>query len=127
MGYRAEYSRQRQGSLNMEPKIGIVLGATRGIGRALVDALARQWANTGIVYLTARRAADGEATVAELATQGVKVRFLVFDLTDREAAQRVANELRERHGGVDIVVQNGAYMPRARLGLILNAAVRVYG
>jgi NAD(P)-dependent dehydrogenase (short-subunit alcohol dehydrogenase family) len=38
---------------------------------------------------------------------------LVFDLTDREAAQRVANELRERPGGVDIVVQNGAYMPRA--------------
>jgi NAD(P)-dependent dehydrogenase (short-subunit alcohol dehydrogenase family) len=97
MSYRAEYSRQRQGSLNMEPKIGIVLGATRGIGRALVDALARQWANTGIVYLTARRAANGEATVAELATQGVKVRFLVFDLTDRRRWDCRANRVSRGH------------------------------
>jgi len=97
----------------MKPKIGIVLGATRGIGRALVEALARKWADEGIVYLTARQAADGEATVADMSSRGLQVRSLVFDLADRESAQKTANELRNRHGGVDIVVQNGAYMPRA--------------
>jgi carbonyl reductase 1 len=102
-------------------KIGIVLGATRGIGRALVEALARRWGDDGIVYFTARRASDGDAAVAELAARGVCAKSLVFDLSDPDAPARVARELGERHGGVDVVVQNGAYMPRAGQPAVADA------
>jgi carbonyl reductase 1 len=104
-------------SLDEEDKmahhIGIVLGGTRGIGRALAESLARYWGEEGIVYLTARRATDGDAVVAELASKGVRVRSLLFDLAEPDAPSRVADTLWGHHGGVDAVVQNGAYMPRA--------------
>jgi NAD(P)-dependent dehydrogenase (short-subunit alcohol dehydrogenase family) len=89
------------------------LGATRGIGRALVKQLAKHWGSAGLVYLTARTAADGERTVEELAKEGVTVHYLLFDLADAHSPQNVAQELRRRHGGIDVLVQNGAYMPRA--------------
>ena len=89
----------------------IVLGSTRGIGRALVKRLAQQLGQDAHVYLTARSEDDGQRTVTELATEGIAVEHLVFDLADPAAPQRVADELKRRHGGVDIVVQNGAVMP----------------
>ena len=89
----------------------IVLGSTRGIGRALVKRLAQQLGQDAHVYLTARSEDDGQRTVTDLATEGTAVEHLVFDLADPAAPQRVADELKRRHGGVDIVVQNGAVMP----------------
>jgi NAD(P)-dependent dehydrogenase (short-subunit alcohol dehydrogenase family) len=89
----------------------IVLGSTRGIGRALVKRLAQDLGQDARVYLTARSEADGQLAAAELATEGIQVQHLVFDLADPAAPQRVADELKRLHGGVDIVVQNGAAMP----------------
>ncbi len=94
-------------------KIAIVLGGTRGIGRALAASLATAWPAQGAVYLTARRQVDGEQTVQTLQAAGAGVDYLLFDLADPPAAARLAKTLRTRHGGVDIVVQNGAYMARA--------------
>lgn len=100
----------------MSNRVAVIAGATRGIGLALVEALARDWARDGagqdIVYLTARRPGDGEAEAARLSGQGLRVGWLPFDLADPAAAGRLAGELRRRHGGVDIAVQNGAYAPR---------------
>jgi len=97
----------------MMRKIAIVLGGTRGIGRALAASLATAWPAQGAVYLTARRQVDGEQTVQTLQAAGAGVDYLLFDLADPPAAARLAKTLRTRHGGVDIVVQNGAYMARA--------------
>jgi len=97
----------------VEPKIGVILGGTRGIGLALSAALARCWGAAGQVYLTARTAADGARVTAKLAAQGVAVDHVPFDLADPGSPARLAVLLKARHGGVDVVVQNGAYMPRA--------------
>ncbi|MBN8892232.1 MAG: hypothetical protein BGP12_13710 [Rhodospirillales bacterium 70-18] len=96
----------------MAERIALIAGATRGIGLALVEALAREWAGEGMVYLTARRAADGEAEARRLTGLGLRVGWLEFDLADPGGAARLAGELRRRHGGVDIAVQNGAYAPK---------------
>ncbi|MCC6718074.1 MAG: SDR family NAD(P)-dependent oxidoreductase [Acetobacteraceae bacterium] len=92
-------------------KIAVVAGATRGIGAALVEQLARLWGDGGMVYLTARREADGAAQVARLAGQGVRVGWLPFDLADPASARHLAATLRGRHGGVDVAVLNGAFVP----------------
>lgn len=105
----------------MNTKVGIVLGATRGIGLALAEALARHWGEDGIVYLSARDDESGRSAVAALDARGVRVRHLLFDLADPEAAPRVANQVRHQHGGVDVVVQNGAYMPRAGVPAVDDA------
>ena len=97
----------------MGKHVGVILGGTRGIGLALSAALARYWDANGIVYLTARAASDGARVTAELAAQGLAVDHLPFDLADRESPGQLAKRIGERHGGVDVVVQNGAYMPRA--------------
>ena len=105
----------------MNAKVGIVLGATRGIGLALAEALARHWGDDGVVYLTARDDESGRSAAAALAARGVRASHLLFDLADPEAAPRVANQVRHRHGGVDVVVQNGAYMPRAGVPAVDDA------
>jgi NAD(P)-dependent dehydrogenase (short-subunit alcohol dehydrogenase family) len=91
----------------------VIAGATRGIGLALVRALARAWQPTGRVYLTARRPQDGESAVAALAGEGLHVDWLPFDLGDPASPAALAAALHARHGGLDVAVLNGAYAPRA--------------
>eukprot|EP01042_Synura_sphagnicola_P018980 gene18980-24007_t len=87
--------------------VGVILGGTRGIGRALVAALAQHWRARACVYLTARREADGARVVHDLAQLGVKVGALPFDLADPESPAALAAMIEARHSGVDAVVQNG--------------------
>lgn len=98
----------------MNKKVGLIIGGNRGIGRAIVEALALRWGERGKVYLTARRESDAllAKTEIEQAT-GITVGHFVFDLSDPTDAERVSQELKDEHGYVDIVVQNGAYLPRA--------------
>jgi carbonyl reductase 1 len=105
----------------MAKKVAIVLGSTRGIGLALVEKLARELGNEGTVYLTARKPADGDDAVALLASRGIAVSSTVFDLAEPASPADVATMLKHKHGGVDIVVQNGAYMPRANVDAINDA------
>ena len=97
-----------------EKKVGLIIGGNRGIGKALVESLASHWGEAGRVYLTARQQADALAAKAEVeARTGHSVGALVFDLASSSDAARVSQELHARYGGVDVVVQNGAYLPRA--------------
>jgi len=95
----------------MGGRVSIVLGGTRGIGLALARALSRDATGADAVYLTARKPADGERVVATLANDGLRASWLPFDLADASSAGALASTLRERHGGVDVAVLNGAYVP----------------
>lgn len=96
----------------MPEPTALIAGATRGIGLALVEAMARDWAGRGMVYLTARRPADGEAEVARLTKLGLRVAWQPYDMADSGGANRLAGELKRRHGGLDIAVLNGGYAPK---------------
>jgi NAD(P)-dependent dehydrogenase (short-subunit alcohol dehydrogenase family) len=109
----------------MQGKIGLIVGGNRGIGFALVRALARHWGGAGTVYLTARRAADGEAAVAKLAGEGLRASWLPFELSDPVGPAALAATLRERHGGVDAAVLSGAYAPKAGLPASVDARVMI--
>lgn len=78
-----------------------VTGASSGIGRAVTVELARRGA---LVIASART----EPELSKLAREcgGDRVVALPFDVTDRPATQRAADEIHRRWGGLDIAFFN---------------------
>lgn len=93
-------------------KIAVVTGGNRGLGLALVRGLCRFLGDDATVYLTARDAAKGRETVAELVAEGLAPKFEQLDIADTSNIEAFAAEMKRRHGGVDILIQNAAYAPK---------------
>ena len=102
-------------------KLAIVTGGNRGIGLALVRRLAKEWQGTGEVYLTARDEARGRAAVATLEAEGLHALFHVLDVASPASITAFANHVRARHGGVDVLLLNGAYAPQPDVPARLDA------
>ena len=83
--------------------VALVTGATQGLGRALVEALARELGPDDVVYATGRRRDALEAVVGGQPSQ---VRSELLDVGQPESAELLAETLRQRHGGVDVVIGN---------------------
>lgn len=89
--------------------VAVVTGANRGLGLSLVRLLCRRAGNGTTVYLTARNESHGQAAVAFLEGEGLRARFHPLDLTSAESAERLRDHLATAHGGLDLLIQNGAY------------------
>jgi 3-oxoacyl-[acyl-carrier protein] reductase len=96
-------------------KIAVVTGAARGIGAAIARVMARDGAH--VVAVDVPAAGD---TLAEV-TNEIGGTALQLDITASDAAERLIEHLRERHGGVDIVVHN-AGITRDKLLVNMDAA-----
>lgn len=92
--------------MNTTPKVALVTGATQGLGLALVEGLAQRLTPADTVYLTGRNLDRVNQAVETLPGGGARVRGEILDVTDPHAADRLAADLRERHGGIDIVFNN---------------------
>jgi 3-oxoacyl-[acyl-carrier protein] reductase len=80
-----------------------VTGGSRGIGRAIAGKLAGMGVN---VALTSRTLADAEAVADEIVSSGGKAFGLELDVSDPEAITTAINEVKERAGGIHILVNN---------------------
>jgi 3-oxoacyl-[acyl-carrier protein] reductase len=80
-------------------KTAIVTGGSRGIGRAIVQALAREGANVAFTYLQSKSAAD------ELSNNETVVGFQA-DVARFDQAKELVKQVRERFGRIDILVNN---------------------
>ena len=92
----------------MTTQVAFVTGANQGLGLSLVRALGRQLGDGGVVYLAARDRGRGEQAVATLKAEGLNLVFHQLDVRDTGQVAAAAGLLRERHGGVDIVLSNAA-------------------
>lgn len=88
---------------NLSGKVALVTGASRGLGWAMAESLAKAGAH---VALNARDAAALDARVVELAARGLSGEACAFDVTDAKKARRRVAELAQRHGRLDILVAN---------------------
>jgi 3-oxoacyl-[acyl-carrier protein] reductase len=84
-------------------KVAIVTGASRGIGRAISEALARQGA---LVVLTDVLGDAVAQTAKELSDTGARTDHATLNVTSAESAREVVDRTLERHGRVDILVNN---------------------
>ncbi|MFW2387824.1 MAG: 3-oxoacyl-ACP reductase [Polyangiales bacterium] len=91
-------------------KVALVTGAARGIGEATAELLAAEGAH---VVCLDRPADDGPCSKV---AQRIGGSTLLVDITDADAPERIAGELKERFGGVDVVVHNAGVTRDKTLG-----------
>ncbi len=85
-------------------KIGLVTGASRGIGKACATALAQKGASIVLNYVANRDAA--EETKTELETFGSKVLIVQGNVSIEEEARNLVTAAENEFGQVDILVNN---------------------
>jgi NAD(P)-dependent dehydrogenase (short-subunit alcohol dehydrogenase family) len=90
-------------SFSLVGTIAVVTGASRGIGRGLVDALAAAGAT---VALTARSQDDADAIAEEVIASGGRASGHVMDVSDVTSITTAFDEITQRHGRIDILVAN---------------------
>jgi 3-oxoacyl-[acyl-carrier protein] reductase len=85
-------------------KNALVTGASRGIGRAIAQAYAREGANVVVNYVNDRSAAD--KVVADVVAAGGKAIAIQADTSDSADVRRLFAEADSALGGLDIVINN---------------------
>jgi 3-oxoacyl-[acyl-carrier protein] reductase len=88
----------------LQQKVALVTGASRGIGRACAVALAKAGAHVVVNYQS-NEAAAGEA-LAEVEAAGGKGELARFDVADMDAVDAAIDGLHKRLGRLDILVNN---------------------
>ncbi len=92
---------------HFEGQLALVTGASRGIGAATAEALAREGAH---VVLTARTAAGLEEVEDRIHEAGGSATIAPLDLTDGDSVARLAAAIAERWEKLDILVLNAAML-----------------
>jgi NAD(P)-dependent dehydrogenase (short-subunit alcohol dehydrogenase family) len=85
----------------------LVTGANKGIGLEICRQLARMGHR---VILSARSAERGEKAVKELASEGLKVEFLLLDTADEDSILRAGRELKNRLKALNVLINNAAIL-----------------
>ncbi|MCD8152479.1 MAG: SDR family oxidoreductase [Clostridiales bacterium] len=97
---------------DLSGQVAVVTGASTGLGVQMAKALANQGAN---IVCLARRKEKVDANAAEIAAAyGVKAIGVKCDITDTEAIDAAVDEILEKMGRIDILINNagtGAVTP----------------
>lgn len=79
---------------SLKGQIALVTGGTKGIGKAIAATLS----NAGAEVIVSARTAPAESVPGQ--------HFIPADLTQPESAERLAKEILEQYGKIDIIVNN---------------------
>jgi 3-oxoacyl-[acyl-carrier protein] reductase len=89
-------------------KVGIVTGASKGLGASIAEHLAAEGASVIVNYATSKEAA--EAVVSRITSKGGKATAVQADVAKPAEIERLFQETRKAYGKLDILVNNaGVY------------------
>jgi len=88
--------------IDLSGRIAIVTGASRGIGRAIAQQLARQ----GAMVVAAARGENARAVADEIVAAGGRAEAASLDVTDSGAPEQLVAATVERHSRIDVLVNN---------------------
>ena len=94
---------------SLQGKVALVTGASRGLGWAMAQSLAKAGAH---VILNARDPAALAQCVTKLEAQGGRGEAATFDVTDHAAGAACIQGAVQRHGRFDILVANAGSQHR---------------
>jgi 3-oxoacyl-[acyl-carrier protein] reductase len=95
---------EEAGEMKLDGRVAIVTGGSRGIGRAIVCALAREGAKVAFAYHSNQQAADELA--AELKREGREVVAFQCDVKQKSAADELVEAVLAKWEKIDILVNN---------------------
>ena len=90
--------------MRLKDKVAVVTGGGRGIGGAICEAFAAEGAKVACVDVPSSE--DAGQLVARLTQNGAEAVALQADVRDFDAAQRAIDDVIERWGRVDVLVNN---------------------
>jgi len=90
--------------MNLEGKVALVTGGSRGIGRAISVRLAKDGAHVVVNYASNKRAAD--ETLQGILEAGGSAEVLPFDVSNFRGVQDAVGEIVKKKGRLDILVNN---------------------
>jgi 3-oxoacyl-[acyl-carrier protein] reductase len=94
-------------------KVALVTGASRGIGAAVAERLARDGFAVVVNYSGSRESA--EAVVRKIETPGGRALAVQADVADGAAVARMFDATETAFGGIDVLVNNAGIMKLASL------------
>ncbi|HEY1981917.1 MAG TPA: SDR family NAD(P)-dependent oxidoreductase, partial [Xanthobacteraceae bacterium] len=95
--------------LGLKDKIALVTGSSRGIGRGIATTLAAEGCD---VMLTGRDQAALDETAAEIRGKGRRAATSVLDLREKDAAEKLIQQVKREFGALDILVNNAGATKR---------------
>lgn len=93
---------------DLNGKIALVTGASRGIGASIARLLAEQGAH---VILSSRKAEGCEGVAREITEAGGRAEVMPCHIGEMEQIEQLFAAIREKHGRLDILVNNAATNP----------------
>jgi len=99
---------------DLNGKVAIVTGGSRGIGAATAKRLAAESATVAVNY--SRSEAPAKAVVEQITGDGGSARAIQADMSDPAQIKRLVNETVERFGRLDILVNNAGMFAMTPLG-----------
>jgi NADP-dependent 3-hydroxy acid dehydrogenase YdfG len=97
---------------NIQDKVVVITGASSGLGEATARMLAQHGAH---LVLGARRLERLDALASDLQATGAQVEVKTTDVTQAEQVQALIDLALERHGRVDVMLNNAGLMPHSPL------------
>lgn len=89
--------------LELNGKVALVSGGAEGIGEAIVRTLAAEGVMAVIID---RNREKMEVLVSEIIATGGRADSIFAELTDEQQVEAAVQEVIQRHGGIDLVVNN---------------------
>ena len=109
----ARTSVARRLGFDLDGKVALVTGGSRGIGAATCELLARAGARVAVNFRS--REKDARRTVGRILRQGGEAFAIGADISDPRQAHALVEETVDHFGGIDILVNNASIWEHAPL------------